>query len=569
MAQATVVGRACRLSEAVTAELSSSFNTRFFSAAELAEGAVPPALAGSTVVVLPELRGRHAPYPDLEAAARLLRQVAAASPAHVVLLSSAAIYLPRHDHPGLAGEPAALPPPRSPTAAGWAAYEALADELLAAATLTVLRPVTVLAADAPELLARQLRGRLAVASAGFDPMVQFLAVDDLAAAVRLAVERRLGGHFHLAPAGAVRWRRALRLAGTWRLPLPHTWRRLARAAGSSLGLTGHPAAAEEQRYPATLDASRAAAELGWRARLGSTEAILAASGRPALATAAYAEDPFGLDPRAIARYQKTLCRFLRRLWWRIDVQGEEHIPRTGRAVLTGVHRGFMPYDGVMALDIVEQATGRVPRFLIHPCLAKPPHLSRFMSQLGGMIACQENAAWVLDRDEILGFFPEGIRGAFTYYRHAYRLGKLGRDEFVKAALRHRAPIVPFVTVGSAEIFPILGKVRWSWWECLTEWPCFPLAPPFPLLPVPLPSKWHTRFLPPIAVQERFGPEAAEDPAIVAALSQEVRVAIEAALADMLARRRRIFWGSLAAQAAEGPTLEEREAGRAKRREATP
>jgi hypothetical protein len=51
-------------------------------------------------------------------------------------------------------------------------------------------------------------------------------------------------------------------------------------------------------------------------------------------------------------------------------------------VLTGVHRGFMPWDGVMALVAVRRAVGRTPRFLIHPCLVKPPSVDSVVAAVG-------------------------------------------------------------------------------------------------------------------------------------------------------------------------------------------
>ena len=255
-------------------------------------------------------------------------------------------------------------------------------------------------------------------------------------------------------------------------------------------------------------------------------------------------DPFGMDRGYVERWGRRLFRFLHDRYWRIEVRGLEHVPRSGRGVLTGVHRGFMPFDGVMALHLLARECGRYPRFLLHPTLTKLPFLTDFMTKLGGVLACRENADWVLERGGLLGIFPEGIRGAFTPYRRAYRLGKFGRDEYVRMALRNRAPILPFVTVGSAEIFPILGRIDWGWLKRYTEWPFLPIAPPFPLLPVPLPSKWHTRFLEPLHVEELHGPEAADDPEVVRAISRTVRARMAAAIAEMLARRRSVFFGSV-------------------------
>jgi 1-acyl-sn-glycerol-3-phosphate acyltransferase len=250
-----------------------------------------------------------------------------------------------------------------------------------------------------------------------------------------------------------------------------------------------------------------------------------------------------MDKDYIRFYGNTLFRFLSDFYWRIENHGMEYIPAEGRALLVGMHRGFMPFDGVMALHTIVRKTRRYPRFLTHPGLLKFPFLANFMTKLGGVLACQESADRVLESNELLGIFPEGIHGAFTRYRDAYKLQAFGRDAFVKLALRHRAPIVPFVTVGSAEIFPIFGKIKSRRWTRYADWPFIPITPTFPLAPVPLPSKWHTQFLQPIST-DQYPPEAADDRALVKAISREVRMRMQHAVDGMLSRRRSVFFGSI-------------------------
>jgi 1-acyl-sn-glycerol-3-phosphate acyltransferase/nucleoside-diphosphate-sugar epimerase len=467
----------------------------------------------------------------------------------VVLVSSAAAVSPSHHHPGWSAE-SDRPPGRNPIARAWLDLEALAARCLGSLPsaepgetpeLIVLRPAAVAAADGEDELCRVLRGRAALVPAGFDPTVQLLSPDDLAAAVERALQGGAGkpGIYHVAPAGAVPLRAALRLAGARRLPL---------------GLLGGPglraARLDYLRHSSTVSGSKIERELGFTPRASSAAAAAAigaelhprggGNGRRELPDF----DPYGQDKQYIAAYGRTLFRFLHDAYWRIEHQGLEHVPARGRAVLTGIHRGFMPWDGVMALHLIARELGRHPRFLIHPCLVKFPFLANYMTKLGGILACQENADWVLGNDELLGMFPEGIQGAFTMYRDAYRLGKFGRDEYVKMALRQGAPIVPFVTVGSAEIYPILARVDSKLVRRVAEWPFLPIAPNFPLPGLPLPSKWHTRFLEPLPVGELYPPEAAENPEVVRAISREVRARMEAAIQDMLARRKSIFRGRI-------------------------
>lgn len=250
----------------------------------------------------------------------------------------------------------------------------------------------------------------------------------------------------------------------------------------------------------------------------------------------------GQDRAYIDKLGQGLFRFLHDRWWRHEWRGLESVPRQGRGVLVGVHRGFQPWDGVMILHLLARELGRYPRFLIHPSLLQPRSLGRFMTRLGGVVASQPNARQILEDDSLLGIFPEGIRGAFTLYRDAYHLGPFGRDHFVKIALRHRAPVVPFVTVGSAEIFPILGAIRSRRFRRWAGWPFFPLTPTLGL--VPLPSKWHTRFLEPRHWELEYPPEAADDPKLVRRLGAEVRGHMQQTLTSMHRQRPGIFHGSL-------------------------
>ncbi|HSK44529.1 MAG TPA: lysophospholipid acyltransferase family protein [Candidatus Binatia bacterium] len=251
----------------------------------------------------------------------------------------------------------------------------------------------------------------------------------------------------------------------------------------------------------------------------------------------------GMDRDFIDRWGKTLFHFLCKYYWRIETTGLEHVPSHGGAVLVGTHRGFMPWDAVMTLHLIVQSTGRVPRFLCHPGLLKFHVIANCITRLGGVLACRENADRVLAADELLGVLPEGVEGAFSLYRNAYKLSSFGRDDFVKMALRHRVPIVPFVIVGNAEILPMFSRIKSRWWTKHLDWPYVPIST-FPIIPVPLPSKWHVRFLAPINAHEHYSPDAARDRSAVKAISLKVRTTMQDSLDEMVARRRSIFFGSI-------------------------
>ena len=477
----------------------------------------------------------------------------AATCERVIVISSAEVYVPSPKNPGFITES------RQPTATGprslsgqWLALEERASRLEAAGKgLTILRPTTMLSAAGPGFFNDLFGSRLGLVLAGYDPSVQLLAPDDLAGAVCAVVEQEAVGVYNVAPDGVIPLRTALRWSRTWPLMFPRFLQRMARKFGAVLGLT-HPAdQLDYVRYNWTVANDKLKRDLGFVPQRTTPGVLLdflaqryARRPLPADIETPPTFDDFGLDRQYITSHGRTDWRYLHDVHWRIEARGHEHVPATGRAVLTGMHRGFMPLDGLMTMYHLFRETGRIPRFLVHPTLFKFAFHFNLFTKTGCMLASTENADRVLQDNELLGFYPEGIRGAFTHYRDAYKLRKFGRDEFVKAALRNQAPIIPFVTVGNAEIFPILAKINWGWWKRLTLWPAFPIAPPFPFLPIPLPSKWHIQFLPPIHVEREYPPEAADDLETVRKISRQVRDCMQEAVDDMRRRRRWIFFGSI-------------------------
>ena len=494
---------------------------------------------------------------DLAAARGVFDHAGRSGVRHLVVISSAAVHEPNAHHPGHVSE-ARLAPRRldNPIAKTWLALEKLAEEAAEqyGLKLTILRPSLVVSPGDHDFFSRYFTGRWGFCLPGFDPSLQVLSREDLATAVIRAVERSEGGVYQVAPREVMPLRRALRAARCRRLPVPYALQWLARRILAPIGLAAPIERLDYLRYGWTVSAEKIHRELGFAPRHSSAEAVAEAvaeargASRPGPRKTEAPDgdeadvfDPFGMDKGYVARLGRFFFPFLHDRYWRIEWRGLENVPRAGRAVLAGVHRGHQPWDGVMTFYLLVRELRRYPRYLLHPTLVKFPFLAPYMIKCGGVPACQENADWVLEREGLLAIFPEGIRGAFTMYRDAYKLGKFGRDDYVKIALRHGAPIIPYVTVGSAEIFPILGKIKWGWWKRYSEWPFLPITPTMGT--VPLPSKWHTWFLEPIPT-DGYPPEAAEDRAIVTTISRQVRASMEAAIGEMLRRRKFIFWGSI-------------------------
>lgn len=481
-------------------------------------------------VYFPKPAGGHTPGPDMSEAAQCFHKLASPEVRRAIVVSSAEIYGAHHHNTGLLPETKILQPTGNRIQRAWIDFEEAARGILGD-KLLLLRTAPTITREGKDFYSRIFNQAATLVLPGTIGILQLLTIEDLSDAIRLAAESNATGTYNIAPAGSIPIAEALQIANVKRIPFPRLLQSAARAVSGS-----GPDQLDYIRYNWTVSGAKAQRDFGFKPRYNSAQAIQRDSSKQF--------DDFGMDPDYIAKWGRTGFRALHKYYWRIDTRGLAHIPRQGKAVLTGVHRGFMPFDATMVLDAVVKGTGRIPRFLIHPCLVKMPPLNNFMTRLGGMVACQENADWVLERNELLGIYPEGIRGAFTYYKEAYKLHKFGRDEYVRMALRNRAPIVPFVTVGHAEIFPIFGRIDSAAIRQWTEWPFCPIAPPWPVAPLPLPSKWHMEFLPPIHVEQQYPAEAADDMKTVRAISRDIRASMQAAIDRLVEQRPHLFWGSI-------------------------
>ncbi|MFT5469652.1 MAG: 1-acyl-sn-glycerol-3-phosphate acyltransferase [Verrucomicrobiales bacterium] len=430
-----------------------------------------------------------------------------------------------------------------------------ADEVL------ILRPPTFIGGASDRFSHGLSRARFAFPTAGFDPCVQVVSAASVANCVRAAFEKQLTGIYNIASEDVVPLSVILKFLGTWALRFPRTFQQLLRPI-LFRWIDGMKSIAQLNftRYPNTASGKKFAGATGLTISTRDELQKLRRERHPdATEEKNLPEfDPFGYVDSFRKSRGRTIHSFFEKIYWRIERKGFEHIPKSGPAIIAGPHRGFMPLDAVMHLHLITKYARRLPRFLIHPTLVKFPVQSRFFRRLGGLLACQKNGDWVLENDGLLGVFPEGIRGAFKMYKDVYDLGKFGRPDYIKWSLKYRAPIVPFVVLGTAEIFPIFGKIKWNWFRRYMEWPFLPITPTFPFLPVPLPSKWHVQFLPAIDPTEAEAEalETGENPEIL--IARRVRESIEAATKEMLAKRKSIFRGSVFGDEKDGPAAIESE-----------
>ena len=262
----------------------------------------------------------------------------------------------------------------------------------------------------------------------------------------------------------------------------------------------------------------------------------------AMRGADYAVDDFGFD----AQWTESLLplfNLMYRDYWRVETTGIENVPTTGRALLVANHAGVLPWDGTMIKTAIfaEHPHPRHVRALVASLFMGMPMLSWFLRRTGQTVGHPDDTRRLLELDELVLVFPEGVKGTGKPFKDRYRLRRFGRGGFVSTAIRAGAPIIPVSIVGSEEIYPMMADA--SSVAKFFGLPYFPLTPTWPWLGVlgmiPLPSKWRIQFHPAVHT-ETHPPQAADDQNLVMAISDEVRNTIQKGIYDNLKLRRGVF-----------------------------
>ena len=218
---------------------------------------------------------------DVGVARRVLDAAGDAGVPHVVVLSSATVYGAWANNPVPLTEDAPLRPnPGVPFAAERAEIERLTAEWREAhpgATAATLRPARAAAAGDRDWLVRVLRPAPTVPETADEPPVQFVDLDDVAAAVDVARRRRLDGAFNVAPDGSIPGDQVRSLVGVPpKVPLPERIASRVLRWGFRWGLgPTPPELVPYVLHPWVVAADRLRAE-GWTPAVSNEEACVEA-----------------------------------------------------------------------------------------------------------------------------------------------------------------------------------------------------------------------------------------------------------------------------------------------------
>ncbi|WP_250658204.1 lysophospholipid acyltransferase family protein [Alkalimarinus coralli] len=147
-------------------------------------------------------------------------------------------------------------------------------------------------------------------------------------------------------------------------------------------------------------------------------------------------------------------------YFRVQTDGIENIPANGPVLIIANHSGQLPIDGTLigyALA-TRKVSPRLPRAMIERFFPTVPFLGNFLNQTGAVLGDPVNCAKMLENDEAVIVFPEGIRGSGKLYKDRYQLKRFGNG-FMHLAMKYNATIVPCGVVGCEETIPAIANIK--------------------------------------------------------------------------------------------------------------
>ncbi|HLW45133.1 MAG TPA: lysophospholipid acyltransferase family protein [Acidimicrobiales bacterium] len=232
-------------------------------------------------------------------------------------------------------------------------------------------------------------------------------------------------------------------------------------------------------------------------------------------------------------------------WFRAEWEGLSKIPRSGGALLIGNHAGAIPSDAPVIMHGIETELGRPVYGLADYFFRTIPVVGTLWSRGGGVPARPDNAYRLLhDQGQLALVFPEGIKGTSKPYSDRYQLRRFGRGGFVEIAMRAGVPVVPIAILGSEETMPVLWQMPQL--ARALGLPYFPITANMLVMGpigtvVPFPAKLRLRVLDPVTFDVEPDKERYPKSRVMEE-SERIRQMLQAALSDMLSRRRSIWFG---------------------------
>ena len=166
------------------------------------------------------------------------------------------------------------------------------------------------------------------------------------------------------------------------------------------------------------------------------------------------KDPWGFN---LDLCEKTVRKVLPvyRSYFKVRVFGAENV-KDHSYIVASNHTGQVPLDGMLITlaFMLDVSPPRVLRAMVERFMAQLPFLGDLTAQTGSILGDRANCQYLIEHNESILVFPEGVRGISKNTPDYYKL-KHFSEGFYRIALQNKTPILPVCVIGAEEMFPFV------------------------------------------------------------------------------------------------------------------
>lgn len=212
---------------------------------------------------------------------------------------------------------------------------------------------------------------------------------------------------------------------------------------------------------------------------------------------------------------------------RLQVEGLEHIPRHGPALMVGNHSGYSGLDAMLLNFEIISRLHRFPRTMLHSFYFQLDWMGEIAERFAFFRPNIKTGLQHLRKKRLVLVFPEAEEGNFKESVKMYQLQNF-HPGYVGMAIMAGVPVIPVAVIGAEETHLNFGRL-----EFLK--PYLGFAPPIPVNLLPLPARWKIIFLKPVKLS-RYGKKDLRNGSLVEEINHNIRIRIQARINVELAER---------------------------------
>jgi len=212
------------------------------------------------------------------------------------------------------------------------------------------------------------------------------------------------------------------------------------------------------------------------------------------------KDPWGLDIDIASDTLAKLYPFYSE-YFKVRLFGKEKVQDRPYMIVSN-HTGQVPIDAMLIgmAFILDVKPPRILRAMIDRFVTSLPFLGEWFSQTGAVLGDRQNCLKLMERNQSILVFPEGVPGVAKSTNDFYKLQKF-TNGFYRMALSSGIDILPVTVIGCEECFPFVYHLKGL--AKTLGLPAIPISTNY----FPLPSPVDIHIGDPININKELSPDS--------------------------------------------------------------